>query len=244
MGDGLLVAGYDLSGDIGSLGRIGGGPAPLEVTAINRYAPERIGGLRDGSFEFSSWFNPAEAQAHPVLSALPTSDVIVSYLRGVGAGSPAACLVGKQANYDGSRGADGSFSFSVQALANGYGIEWGQQLTDGIATHTEADESASLDAGASSEHGLQAWLHVFAFTGTDVTIKLQQSSDDGAGDAFADVVGGGFTQVTSGPTSERIQTARDLAVERYLRVATVTTGGFTDLDFLVVVTRNLTATVF
>ncbi|MEU8362321.1 hypothetical protein AB0C27_40515 [Nonomuraea sp. NPDC048882] len=244
MGDGLLVAGYDLSGDIGSLGRIGGGPAALDMTAINVEAMERIGGLRDGSFEFSSFFNPAVNRAHPVLSALPTADVIQTYLRGTGAGRPAACLVAKQANYDGSRGTDGSFSFSVQALANGFGTEWGVQLTDGIATHTEADESASLDGGTSSAHGLQAWLHVLAFTGDDVTIKLQESSDDGGSDAWADVTGGSFTQITAGPASERIQTGRSLTVERYLRVATTTSAGFSDLDFLVVVTRNLTAVTF
>ena len=33
LGDNCYVSGYDLSGDVGSLGRVGGGPALLEVTA-------------------------------------------------------------------------------------------------------------------------------------------------------------------------------------------------------------------
>jgi hypothetical protein len=244
LGDGLLVHGVDLSGDIGSLGRIGGGPAPLDLTPINKSAMERLGGLKDGSLEFSSWFNPAAGASHETLGALPTSDVILTYLRGTGLGSPAACLNGKQANYDGTRGNDGSFSFAVQALGNQYGLEWGEQVTPGIRTDTGATNGASVDFGAAGSFGLQAYLHVTAFTGTDVTIKLQQSSDDGGTDAFADVTGGGFTAVTSGPTSQRIQTARDQAVERYLRVVTTTSGGFTSVSFLVVVAVNLTSVVF
>ena len=35
LGDQLFVGGYDLSGDIGSVDSISGGPDPLEVTAAN-----------------------------------------------------------------------------------------------------------------------------------------------------------------------------------------------------------------
>jgi hypothetical protein len=100
-----------------------------------------------------------------------------------------------------------------------------------------------VDFGAESDFGLQAYLHVFAFTGTDVTIKLQESSDN-SGDAYADVVGGGFTAVASAPTSERIATAVDLTVEQYLKVTTVTTGGFTSCAFAVMVVRNEATPVF
>ena len=72
-------------------------------------------------------------------------------------------------------------------------------------------------------------------TGTNATFTIQSSSDDGAGDAFAAVTGGAFTQVT-GVGWERIQTARALAIERYLRVAV--TGTFTSVTFAVIVVRN------
>lgn len=247
MGDRLLVAGYDLSGDIGSLGRIGGGLTPLEVTGIDKSGPERVGGLRDGSLDFTAWFNPATDRAHERFSALPTTDVIMTYLRGTTLGKPGAGIVAKQVNYDGTRGADGSFSFAVQALANGYSVDWGVQLTAGLRTDTEATDGTGVDGGAATSFGLQAFLHVTAFEGDDITIKLQSSSDDdpdGEGDEYADVTGGGFTQVTAGPTSERIQTARDLSVERYLRVVTTTSAGFDSCTFNVVVCRNAAATVF
>jgi hypothetical protein len=245
MGDNYYLSGYDLSGDINSLGRIGGGNAPIETTGIDKSAFERIGGRRDGGMAFVSYFNDAAGRAHPRLSSLPTTDVISTYCRGTTLGNPAASLVAKQSNYDGTRNQDGSFTFACQTLANGYGLEWGKQLTAGKRTDTGATTGTGVDFGTgSTSFGLQAWLHVFSFTGTDATVKIQESSDDAVGDPYADVTGGGFTQITSGPTSERIAASAVLTVERYLRVTTVTTGGFSSLVFAVMVCRNETSTVF
>lgn len=232
MGDRLFIAGYDYSGDIGSLGGIGGGPALQEVPGIDKSAQERIGLLRDGRIEFSSWFNPALNMSHDRLSLLPTDDVVMSYCRGVAIGSPAALMVAKQPNFDGSRGADGSFSFSVGALANGYGLEWGQQLTAGKRTDTTATNGTSLDTTASAAFGAQAYLHVFSFTGTSVTVKVQDSADNSS---FADVTGLTFTAAT-GITTQRLATANDATVRRYLRVAT--TGTFTNAVFAVSLVKN------
>lgn len=246
LGDRLWVAGYDLSGDIGSLGRIGGGLAGTQdVTGINREAMERIGLARDGSLEYVAFWNVDVDRAHERLSALPTTDQILTYGRGASLGSPAASMVGLQINYDPTRAASGELTIAVQALVNGFGLEWGCQLTAGARTDAAATNGASVDFGVgSTDFGLQAYLHVLSFTGTDATVKIQESSDDGGSDSWADVTGGAFTEVTAGPTSERIQTARDQTVERYLRVVTTTIGGFTDLQFVVAVTRNDVSTVF
>lgn len=238
LGDNFYAAGYDLSGDVQSLGRIGGGPAALDVTAINKSAFERLGGKRDGSIEFVTFFDDATGAAHDILHDLPRTDVVMSYFRGTTLGNPAAGLVGKQVNYDGTRDADGNFTLAVQALANGYGIEWGRSLTAGIRTDTEATNGTGIDTSASASFGGQAYLHVFGFTGTDVTIKIQDSADD---NTYADVTGFAFTEVTSGPTSERIATGTTETLDRYLRVVTVTTGGFSDLDFAVIVVKNQVA---
>lgn len=242
LGDNFYVGGFDLSGDIQSLGRIGGGPAALDVTAINASAFERLGGKRDGVLEFVSFFNAASGQAHPTLSDLPTSDVIVSYFRGTTLGSPAASLIGKQVNYDGNRDADGNLTFNVQALSNGFGIEWGHQLTAGIEQHTSTGDGTGVDFTAGQSFGLQAYLHVFDFDGTDVTIAVQDSDDDAATDPYTDVTGAVFTQVTAAPYSERIQTGRTQAVKRWLRVNC--TGTFTTVDFAVVVVVNRAAVSF
>jgi hypothetical protein len=92
-----------------------------------------------------------------------------------------------------------------------------------------------MDNGAATAFGLQAYLHVTAFTGTNATFAIQSSSDNGAGDAWAAVTGATFTANT-GVGWERIQTARDASIERYLRVAA--TGTFSSVTFAVVVVRN------
>jgi hypothetical protein len=244
LGDLLFVDGYNLAGDIGSLGEISGGTEPLTVTGIDKSAMERLGGLRDGKMEFAAYFNPSAGQAHPRFAALPTTDVIASYFRGSVIGNAAASMVAKQLNYDGTRGDDGSFTFKVNAAANGYGLEWGEQLTGGIDTLTGAGNIASLDYGATiatTNLGLQAWLHVFAFTGTSATVNIQSSTDDGGGDAFATITGASFA-AASAIGSQRIATGATAAVERYVRVNV--SGTFSALDFAVQVTRNLTSPTF
>lgn len=242
LGDALFIAGYDLSGDIGAVNGIGGGPALLDVTGIDKSAFERIGGIRDGHIDYTAFFNPAAGRAHLRLSTLPTTDVILSYYRGTALGGASANLVAKQLNHDGTRADDGAFTFTGQNQGTGYGLEWGTSLTAGKRTDTTATNGSSVDFGTgSTAFGLQAYLHVFAFTGTSVTVKLQESSDNGAGDAFTDVTGGAFTAAT-GITSQRIATSSSQTVERYLRV--VTTGTFTNAIFAVSVNRNEVATSF
>lgn len=453
LGDNFYVGGYNLSGDTNSLGEIGGGIATIDVTGIDKSAYERIGGLRDGRIEWVSHFNPSTGKAHDVLSALPTTDVSLTYCRGTTLGNPAACMVAKQLNYDMTRADDGRMTFAVRGESNGYGLEWGNQLTAGLRTDTGATNGTGVEFGYSAEdylrvtgasgsyastpdaasldivgdidlrvkvamddwtpaaestliakytatgnqrsyalavaasgalifrwsedgtaektetssvatgvtdgavkwvratmdvdvggtdaevkfylsddgstwtqlgstqtngattsifastavlelggqtlgtvnratakifraevlsgiggtsvaapiagtssisdatprtwtvngaaylssrslYGFQAYLQVTAFTGTDVTIKIQQSSDNGSSDAYADVTGGGFTAVTTGPQTQRIATSSSLEIERYLRVVTTTSGGFSSLTFSVVVCTNLTSTVF
>ncbi|WP_377271926.1 hypothetical protein [Peterkaempfera sp. SMS 1(5)a] len=242
LGDNLYVAGVNLSGDIGALGNIGGGPASTQdVTGIDKSAFERIGLLRDGRIEYSAYFNPAlTGSAHAVLSALPTTDVILTYCRGTTLGSPAACLNAKQANYDGTRGQDGSFTFAVQAQANGYGLEWGNLLTAGLRTDGAATNGTSFDTAAALSFGAQAYLQVSAFTGTDATVKIQDSADN---TTFADVAGLSFTQITAAPGAQRIAVANTTTIRRYVRAVTATTGGFTVLTFAVVINKNTIAGV-
>jgi hypothetical protein len=242
LGDNLYIQGFDASGDIQQLQQIGGGPALLDVTGINKSAYERIGGLRDGRLEMTTFFNHVQAGTgtHEKLSALPRTDVILTYCRGTVLGNPAASLVGKQANYDPTRGNDGSITFAVSAQANGYGIEWGQQLTAGIRTDTAATTGTSIDTAVSASFGAQAYLQVFSFTGTDATVKIQDSADNVT---FADVAGMAFTQTTSAPGAQRIATSNTATIRRYVRATTVTTGGFTSLSFAVNFKKNQVAGV-
>lgn len=238
LGDNLYVDGYDLSGDIGAVSSIGGGPAVIDVTAINSSAMERIGGLRDGRIEYSAFFNDAAARSHVVLSALPTADRIITYCRGTTLGNPAACLVAKQLNYDPTRAADGALTIAGQTQGNGYGLEWGQQLTAGKRQDTTATNGTSVDHTASTSFGWQAYLQVFSFTGTSVTVTVQDSADNSS---FAGFTGSAFTAATA-LGSQRIAGAAGSTVRRYLRVAT--TGTFSEATFSVVFIKNTVAVAF
>lgn len=238
LGDRFFWGGYDLSGDIGSLGNIGGGPSLLAVTGIDKLAFERIGGARDGRIELSTWFNPSTNQAHDVFGNLPTGSQYAMYCRGVGIGSPAANLYGKQVNYDPTRGDDGSMSAAVSTQGDGFGLEWGEQLTAGIRTDTTATNGTGFDGVAASTFGGQAYLQVFGVTGTSVTVTIQDSADNAT---FAAIAGGGtFVAAVPGRSAQRV--AITGTVRRYVRA--ITTGTFTNAQFAVSFTRNATATAF
>lgn len=232
LGDNFYISGFNASGSINALGNIGGGPALLDGTDITQSGMARIPGLRDGRMEFTSFFEPALGMTHDKLAALPMTDVVMTYCRGTALGSPSAAMIGKQVNYDGTRGNDGSFTFNVSGQANAYGLEWGLLGTAGIRTDTTATNGASVDNAASTAFGLQAYLQVFAVTGTSVTVKLQDSPDN---TTFTDVVAGGFTAATT-VTAQRIATINTQTVARYVRVAT--TGTFTNAQFAVTICRN------
>jgi hypothetical protein len=245
MGDQLWIGGYDLGASTNSLSRIGGGNTPIPMTDITQLAMAREGGQRDGGMDIVSYWNPDALGSHVAYSALPTTDVIATYAHTQVIGGPSANLIGKQINYDGNRAQDGGFLLNVSALANGYGLQWAFQATAGMRTDTAATAAAAVTAldqltATPGAFGLVMWVHLKAFTGTSVTIKLQESSDNGA-DAYADVVGATTTALTTAPQAARIATGL-INVERYLKV--VTTGTFSNAVFSVSVYRHRISTVY
>lgn len=242
LGLAFFVDGYDLSGDIGAIKNIQGGPEALLLTGIDKSAPERAGGLRNGQLGYQAWFNKAVGQAHPRLSLLPTTDVQATLCIGTTLGNAAASIIGKQIDYNPARDAKGNLTLDVNVQANSYGLEWGTQLTAGKRSDTTATNGTAADllTASAGAYGAQFYLHGFSFTGTSCTVKIQDSTDNGGTDPFADVVGGGFTAIT-GVTAQRIATGL-ISVKRYLRV--VTTGTFSQCTFSVMGVRNDTSVVF
>lgn len=231
IGDQLYLDSTDLSGTTGAISAISAPFAQLSVTDITQSAPQRLAGQMDGTITFSSWFDPTVA--HPKLSALPTGDAYGTYFHRATLGNPAASLVAKQIGYDPNRGADGSLAVATTLTANGYGLEWGKQLTAGKRSDTTATNGTSVDGSAATALGLVAYLHVFSFTGTSCTVTIQDSADNSS---FSAITGGAFTAAT-GTTKERIETATNGAVRRYVRIAT--SGTFSQCTFAVNFIRRL-----
>lgn len=235
MGDGLLVDGFDLSGDTSNITIT----APMQVqdvTPVNAYGNARLGLAHDGSINWGSFWNPSSAgqgtSAHEVLRTLPQADRTVTYLRSTVLGAPAASLLTKQIDYAPTRNAEGSFLLSIDAQSNGYGMEWGAQLTAGLRVEAAAGNGPAVDLGAgppvSYSFGWAAYLQVNAFTGTSVTVKVQDSAD---GATWADLAGASFLAAT-GRGAQRIAGASSTAtVRRYVRV--VSSGTFTNAVYAV-----------
>lgn len=236
LGMNAYVGGYDLSGDIGALDRVSGTVGLLDVTPINASAHVRLQGQRDGQIDFTSYFDNAAGAEHPALSALPTADVQgMVMVPTLAVGGAAVALLAKQVNYDPTRATSGELTVKVSLQGNAYGMEWGTALTAGLRTDTGATNGTSWDSAASASFGAQAYLQVTAFTGTDVTVKIQDSADNVT---FLDVASLAFAQTTAAHTAQRISIANTATVRRYVRAVTVTTGGFTSVTFAVVIVKN------
>lgn len=239
LGAGYYLDQFDLSNDTNSFGSISKSLKPLEMTGIDKLAFERIAGQLDGDMKWVSYMNPTNA--HVGLSTLPRTDRIASYFHRQALGSPVASMVTKQTGYDPKRADDGMLLIDVDAVANSSWLDWGYALTAGKRTDTVATNGTGIDLNSfgfgfvtTANFGLQGYLHVQAFTGTSVTITIQDSADNVS---FANVTGGVFT-VVSGVTKERIATGRTQNIRRYLRA--ITAGTFSNVQFAVQATVNLT----
>lgn len=234
LGDYLFIDGYDVSGDTAQVASISAPFAPIVMTGINKYAPERVAGQMDGALGFTVYHNPTNA--HVKLSALPRTNVIGSYFHGLALGNVCASLQALQVSYDPSRGDDGSLTMAVALTASaGTSLEWGVQGTPGKRSDVAATNGASVDGGASTAFGLQAYAHFFSFTGTSCTLKLQDSADNAT---FADLTGGGFVAATAAG-SQFIATTATQTIRRYVRV--VSSGTFSQCTFAVNLIRNNSA---
>ncbi|HEV7651335.1 MAG TPA: hypothetical protein VGP26_24560 [Actinophytocola sp.] len=243
---GLYVDGLNISGDVQTFSKLGGGCAVLEFTGIDKEAFERKGGLRDGGIDAVTYFNPGslnwatplvDTGSHALLRQMSLPDKVLTFVdlqSGVAAG-----MVAKQGTYDATRAADGALTIAVSTVASGFGFEWGDALTSGVRTDTTATNGAGLDGVAATAFGAQAYLQAFNLVGTNVVVKIQDSADNVS---FADVAGLTFTSVTATPAAERLQTGRTATIRRYLRA--VTTGTFTSASFAVMVVRNQTQVDF
>jgi hypothetical protein len=241
IGCNYYVNGFDISGDTNALSKISGGPALFDTTDITQPAKSRLGTLRNGEITWVSFFNPSPGQEHAALSGLPTTDLIgTAFLNPLAIGSPAASIVGKLPTYDTKRNNEAEIVIDFGLTSNGSGLEWGLQLTPGRRTDVAATNGPSNDDGAATSFGAQAYLQVFSFVGTDITIKIQDSADNVT---FADVATFAFATITSAPQALRDTIPNNAVLRRFVRVATTTAGGFTSCSFAVQYVRNQIAGV-
>jgi hypothetical protein len=238
LGDQFAFAGYLIGGDIQQIS-LHGGPALLDVTDITQSSHSRLGGLFDGGISLTAFNDPAAGAEHAAFSPLTRNDVLCTYFRGQAIGNPAWSMQARQLNYDYTRAADGMLTEKVDADLDQY-QEWGVQLTPGARTDTAATNGTAYNNLAAYSYGAQGYLQAVAFTGTDVTVTIQQSTTGSSG--WTTLMS--FTQITgSVPQAQRATVSNVTAVDQYLRAITTTSGGFTSFQFAAVVTVNVNAGV-
>ena len=239
LGANLYVQGYDLSNDVGQIDALENGRDLLEMTGLDKSAHERLQGLQTGRIAFTGFFNDAALQEHVALKLIPTTDVIGTVFKTAALTAVAASLTGKRTSYPVTRAADGAMGTGTEILSNADQLNYGLALTAGKRTDTTGTNGTGVDFGTgSTTFGMVAYLHVFAFTGTSITVTIQESSDNGGTDPFAAVTGGAFTAAT-GITAQRIETSLTQTVERYLRA--VSSGTFNPCTFAVMAKRYASA---
>lgn len=232
LGSSFFLDGYDISGDVGAIGTMRASIAPLDVSPINVSGTKRITGRKSGEMNWNVFFNDAASQEHIALKSLTRTDHYALWAQSCTAiGDLGIASIGKQINYDWNFGADGGAIGSVQLLSNGPPIEFCQLLTPGKRTDTSVTNGASLDGSAATTYGLAAYAFCTAFSGTSVTLTLEDSANDSA---WAAITGGAFTAF-SAVGAQRIQTAVGGTVRRYVRV--VSSGTFSSATFVVVFVR-------
>ena len=229
--DNFFIDGHDLSGDVTSVDTISGSKATLDTPVIESAGMVRLAGHGSGEISFPSGFDDVTNLEHTALAGMPTTDVVVLYTRGVASDSPAAGIVAKQINYDGSKGSDKSLTMNVQCLANAVPLEWGVLLTAGAITQSSAGSESSKDDSASSSNGIAAYLQMIDINSGTPTITIEHSANNSSWSTLLS-----FSAVANGnePAAERVTASG--TVNRYLRITS--TGTFSNAKFVVAYRRG------
>ncbi len=241
LGQNLYVGGFDLSGDVGQINNVGSPVGLLDVTGIDKLAVERIMGRRDAALSFTAFFNDATDQEHLALKGLPTTDVLALYLMSTTNGDQCGAITAKQINYDGTRAADGSFTFAVELLAAAsFFLEWGIILSTKVS-HASADEVVGIDFGSKTTVGAVGFLQAFSAVSGTVEYDIDDSSDstNGVDGSWSTLLSFTDRLFSTLPQAERV--AVDGDVERWTRA--VTEGTFSTAVFAVGMRRRVAADV-
>lgn len=232
LGQNLYIGGYDVTNDIGQINSMDIVTALEERTGLDKFAVERGSLRKTSALSFTGWYNDTALKSHAALSPLPTADVVASLFAGTTLADDAAGINGKQVGYGWTRPADGSLGITSEIQSNDDYLNWGLALTAGKRTDSSGTNGSGVDYGLGDlSFGVVLYAHVFAITGTNVILTIEESQNDGGGDAYAAITGGVFTSVVAPPKAQRLQTSLTQTVEDWLRV--VSSGTFSSATFAV-----------
>lgn len=198
-----------------------------EVTVFGASSKAYIAGTKDATLSLGGFFDGGTGAVDEVLSAALAGTAAVTLVpAGAGAiGNRAQLANVVHTGYTVTAPVADAVSISAEAQVSG-GLAGGIVLADLVA-RTATGNTTANDNTASSANGAVAHLHLVAFTGTDITIKVQHSADNST---WVDLIS--FAQLTAVGSERKSATG---TVNRYLRVNIA--GTFTTATLAVAIAR-------
>lgn len=220
----LLFSGFDISGDTFELQQVK--EALLEATHGfgDAWEEQSAVGVKTGGVNHRSFYDDATGATNEALfGGMGFNRPMLAGLEGNAQGKKCIAFNPMQRNYVRSPARGELHKVSAEYLSHQKISE--AEIIQSLAAQTAAGAGSdgSLDNGAQSTSGGTAYLEITALDldgYTSVTIQLEESSDNGAGDPWTQV-GSAFTAATA-RGGARIEISG--TIERYTR-ATVTWNG-------------------
>lgn len=234
----VIVDGYDLTTFCNKVG-VDRSIDVAETTAFaltgNVYKT-RLAGALDGKVSLGGFWDGTatsgiDARADAQLNG---ADLVTSIVWGGNTkGNKAALLVIKQGSYKNEASISDAVTFTLDGEANGSSNAG--FLLHALGAETSASNGTGQDmntVAAGAFTGYTANLHITAFSGTSITVKLQDCAT--LGGVYADLSGATFTAATA--IGAQQITSSTQSVQQFVRIAW--TGTFTTCTFLVTVSKR------
>ena len=230
----IYLDGYDLSGYLTATD-LGVEQETPVVTCFGDAGPRAVVGNYGVAVSASGLFDGAAGRIDEIIDALRGNDsdhYLTQLFGGTVAGSISYDSIARMASEPRKADIGGAVMLDF-SLAGSGGMARGMVLAN--KTSTGAENIAGVNQGVTTAGQVYAvTFRLLAFTGTSVTMKLQESQNDGAPDTYADIAG-----LTSGALSAlgavRVTTAA--ASEAWKRV--VLSGTYSSA--LILVTAGVVA---
>lgn len=177
---------YDLSGDLNSTSQSFNVETPV-VTCFNHTGPRRLEGNYDTEDSDLGFFDGDTAAYDAILASI-VGDGIDHYLGktfGTTEGDTAYEKIVRISGQPRAGGIGGAVLLNFDAKGAG-GAYRGVILRSATVTGAGNGTGQNLGATVSGDE-FAVTFRLLSFTGTNITLKVQGSSDDGGGDAYADI---------------------------------------------------------
>lgn len=223
--------GSDISGDVGSIDTCVLTQADINDTGIDKTYMERLSGLQDANLSYTGFFNIASGGGFAVAKPLVGTDGAAIWATSSAEGADAYCVEGLIDTFPVNRANNGSLTLKPKILVDAGVAGWGRIAMN--ATDTSGTTHANIDGGASSSFGCAIFAILLGFTGTSVTLALQDSADDSSFAALSPALSLTFTG--SGTGFAYAATTTTATLRQYFHI--VTSGTFSSAQVVAAVIR-------